>query len=214
LSDWSISSTLSSASDILFLICSILLARLSTVFNLDYWAFHFQDFNSIFSGFLYLYWIPRSYHAFSSFFHWVIHLILFEFIQLFICFFFEFIQMFVHFLFDWSFLSLFFCVHCLRFHLLTIIQVLYYGIVTFWRHVALLFYFYLEFMHLSPSFWLEFLISYALSIEVYTMCRQDWVVPGLGCVFSRLNRRCGSVVEHWTTVLKTLCLDSDSSQTE
>jgi hypothetical protein len=42
--------------------------------NLIYWAFHFQNFNLISSGFLYFYWNPLSYSALSSLLHSAIYL--------------------------------------------------------------------------------------------------------------------------------------------
>jgi hypothetical protein len=60
---------LSSSPDILSLTWYNLLQRLSTeFFCLIYWAFHLQDFNFIFSEFLYLYRISFPFHALSSLF--------------------------------------------------------------------------------------------------------------------------------------------------
>jgi hypothetical protein len=69
----------------------------------------------------------------------------------------------------------------LRVYPLNIIQILFCGIIYFWRrHVALFFHITfistLGFIHQRPSFWLKVLISHVLSVEVFKIFRQTWVI--------------------------------------
>jgi hypothetical protein len=49
-------------------------------------------------------------------------------------------------------------------------------------------------------FWLEVLFFYNLSVRVFTMLRQNWVVAGSWCIFLsvELGVGNGSVVKHFT----------------
>jgi hypothetical protein len=99
---WSNSSTLSSIPDILFSTCSTLLAKvLIEVFIWDIKLFVSKMSISLFSGFLYLYWIPLSYSAFSSLFQSSIYMNSFS-VQLFfcVCVLFELIQLLIHLIFE------------------------------------------------------------------------------------------------------------------
>jgi hypothetical protein len=51
----------------------------------------------------------------------------------------------------------------------------------------------LGFMYLRPRFWLEVLIDCVLSVEVFTMFRQNWVVATLWCIFSLLSWLSGQI---------------------
>jgi hypothetical protein len=53
------------------------------------------------------------------------------------------------------------------------------------------------FTHLRSSSWLNVLIYYALSDEIFTMFKEEWVVARLWCIFSSLDW-CGSVVKTLT----------------
>jgi hypothetical protein len=68
-SHWYNSSTLSSISDTLFLTCPILTEKLSVSFLFGYFVYNFQNIRLIFSGFLYLCWIPLPYSTLSFLFH-------------------------------------------------------------------------------------------------------------------------------------------------
>jgi hypothetical protein len=124
--------------------------------------------------------------------------ILFEFIHLFICIFFEFSQMLIHVFFNSTGHSY----HFFEFAFwdFTVIPVLYCEIVDFWRRCWLCFCAItcipmLGFMHLWPGFRLEVLISWTLSVEVFTMFRQNskCLVAELWCIFSSLDWGCGSM---------------------
>jgi hypothetical protein len=56
----------------------------------------------------------------------------------------------------------------------------------------------LEFVHLRPCHWLNILITYSFSVEIFSMFRQNSVVSGLKCYSSPLAWGYGSAAQHYT----------------
>jgi hypothetical protein len=104
-------------------------------FYLSSWAFHFQNFNLIFSEFLSSHWSLLVCPAFSSLFHLLFICIFFELIQAFICVLFEFIEHSYNHSFESFGISL-----------TSLIQKYYCGIVAFGRVTLPCFYIFIVFL--------------------------------------------------------------------